>query len=659
MGYKFFLSMAVRNLKANRKYYGPFMLAAIITTAMFFMMISLLEINFVQTNSSLSTLIGIGGIVIGLFSVIFLIYTNSVIQKTRQKELGLYSILGFEKKHLVRVMFLENSLVASGSIGLGILGGLVFGYLNFLFLNYLMKLPVPMAFSFAPKSVLITVITFAGIFSLLFFFNLFRIVRTKPIHLLKEGTAGEREPKASWLIFLAGLLSIGAGYWLSLTTEDLTVFVNLLLAIVLVIIGTYGLFTAGSIIILKLTKRNKQLYYQPGPFISISGMLYRMKAHGVGLANISILSTMVIVAVSTTISMYVGTESSIDSLLPTDHQLNVFSPDQKGELLTEQMADMQGVIQKFSTENGQQITDLTMIRLVSFMGDIENNVLTQSNYNFSSQYRDVKLLPQVDFSQLTGTHLQLDDQEVGVYSYDDKSAPENLTLWGRTYAVKVLDEIPESLKNNESMYELTLVVMPTIQAMDQLTQASQRDDFPLSYMGKFAFNLINASQTEDLQFSQELQVFLENYDSDYGYYYQSRSQLREEWYIMNGGFLFLGIFLGGLFLIGTILITYFKQISEGMADRERIQIMQKVGLSREMTKDATNSQVLWLFFLPIVVAVIHTLFAFPILNKLLGLLGVGKASIVMLSIASVALVFMAIFWLIYKATSKVYLEIVD
>ncbi len=659
MGFKFFLRMAVRNLKSNRKFYGPFMVAAAITAAMFFMMISLLEISFVESNSSLSALIMIGGTVIGLFSVIFLIYTNSVIQKTRQKELGLYSVLGLEKKHLVRVMFMENSLVACGSILLGVIVGIVFGYLNFLFINYLMQLPVPMEFAFAPKSVLLTVLVFAGIFTLLFFFNVLRIIRAKPIHLLKESSAGEREPKGSWLIFLAGLLFVGAGYWLSFTTEDVKVFVNLFLAIILVIIGTYGLFTAGSIIILKLMKRNKGLYYQPGPFISISGMLYRMKAHAVGLANISILSTMVIVAVSTTLSMYVGTEKTLEALSPTEHSVTIISSDQSGELLTQQLGDMQGAVQNFSAERGRQVTDLTLVRAVNLMGSIENNELFQSDYSFTSETWDIRLMPQMDFNQLAETNLQLADDELGFYSSKDKAAPENLTIWGQTYVVKVIDEIPESLKNYESLYELNMLVMPTVQAIDRLNRLTKEDEFPLKYNASLGYNLNEASEAEDKQYSQELHAFLDSYQADYDFYYQARSDQHEEWYIMNGGLLFLGIFLGGLFLIGTILITYFKQISEGMADRERIQIMQKVGLSRDMTKKATNAQVLWLFFLPIMVAVIHTLFAFPILNKLLALLGVTYTTIVWVSIASVALIFMAIYWLIYKGTSKVYLDIVE
>lgn len=659
MGLKFFLRMATRNLKANRKFYGPFIVAAAITTAMFFMMISLLEIDFVKNNSSLSALMMIGGTVIGLFSVIFLIYTNSVIQKNRQKEIGLYSVLGFEKKHILRVMFLENSLVAGVSILLGVLGGLVFGYLNFLFINYLMQLPVPMEFTFAPLAVLVTVVVFVGIFSLLFFFNVLRMVRVTPIHLLKESSAGEREPKGSWLIFIAGLLLTGAGYWLSLTTKDLEVFLNLLLAIVLVIIGTYALFTAGSIIVLKLMKRNKKLYYQPGPFISISGMLYRMKTHAIGLANISILSTMVIVAVSTTLSMYVGTEKALESLSPSEHRVTIISEDQSGELLTEQLGELQGAVQTFTAETERQMTDLTLVRLVNLMGSIENDELLQSDYSFTSPSWDIKLIPQTDFKQLAGTDWQLAEHEVAFYSSEAKEAPETLNILGQNYAVKVIDEIPNGLKNHNSLYELNVIVMPTTQDIDRLNALTREDDFPLNYNASLAFNLNEASQVEDKAYYQELASFLEGYESDYSLYYEARSQQREEWYIMNGGLLFLGVFLGGLFLIGTILITYFKQISEGMADRERIQIMQKVGMSREMTKKATNAQVLWLFFLPILVAIIHTLFAFPILNQLLGLLGVANTQIVWLSIASVAFVFMAIYWLIYKATSKVYLDIVE
>lgn len=662
MGVKFFIRMAARNIKTNRKFYGPFILAAAITTAMFFMMISLLDNSFVQEEVTLKTMLQLGIWVIGIFSVIFLMYTNAVIRKTRQKEMGLYSILGLEKKHLTYLVFWENGLVASVSILLGLLTGLVLGYLNFLLINYLMQLSVPLAFSFSPISLLVTAGVFALIFCLLFLFNIGQILRAKPIHLLKNSQAGEGEPKASWLIFIFAIACLGAGYWISLTTESpISVIINLFVAVILVILGTYGLFTAATIVILKALKRNKGLYYKAGPFISISGMLYRMKAHAIGLANISILSTMVIVAVSTTISMYVGTENSLETRYPVDHSISIWPYSTETNDLTENLDLLNETVQAYTAETEQTISELIQYQEVNLMGHVKESQLVPSDIPYEATVSEIIFLPKDDFQTMSQQTINLSEEEIAIYTTDDDAKGlSQLTIFEQTFTVSYLEETPEQFNTMQTLSDEIVIVLPTMEAFNRILQEVQTENLPYNARGVVEFGLDEATSAEELAFAKGLGNHLETISVfANGNFYESRSLQREEWYIMNGGFLFLGIFLGMLFLIGTILITYFKQISEGLADRERIQIMQKVGLSREMTRKSTNSQVLWLFFLPIIVAVTHTAFAYPILSKLLTLFGIVNQTIIIASIAIVVLVFMLLYWLIYKATSKIYLRIVE
>ncbi|WP_373761446.1 FtsX-like permease family protein, partial [Jeotgalibaca porci] len=347
----FYFKMALRNIRANKQLYLPYGISALLTVSMLFQMLSLMSNKFegMRGVDSLILLFRFGSVIIGIFSLIFLLYTNSFLIKRRKKEVGLYGILGLEKRHVARILFLESLLVGTMTILLGLGLGALLGQLLFLFLNYLLKLPIQMAYSLEPLNFVLTATVFAGIFFIAYLYNVSQVTFSNPIQLLRGEKEGEKEPKSNVLLFILGLLLLGAGYYISLTISDpIAALLNFFVAVLLVIGGTYLLFTSGSIYILKRMKKNQKLYYQPRAFISISGMLYRMKQNAMGLANIAILSCMVIIALATTTAIYVGSENALGSHIATDHQATVYYDEEK--TIDAVQADLGKVTERIQTD---------------------------------------------------------------------------------------------------------------------------------------------------------------------------------------------------------------------------------------------------------------------------------------------------------------------
>ncbi|HLR92272.1 MAG TPA: ABC transporter permease, partial [Atopostipes sp.] len=372
----FSLKMAWRNIQSNRQLYIPYLLSSIVTVAMFHMMASLMTNDYVQERSStLPTLFAMGTFVVAIFSIVFIFYANSFLVKRRKKEWGLYSILGLEKKHIARILITETLIVGGINILVGLLVGILFGQLSFMFLNYLLQLPFSMTYAISWEMTLLTIGLFIGIFFLTLLYNIAQVTFSNPIHLLKGSDQGEKEPKSSPFLFLIGLVTLGAGYYISVTIEDpLSAISEFFTAVLLVIVGTYLLFNAGSIIVLKWMKRSERIYYQPGPFISISGMLYRMKQHATGLANISILAVMVIVAVSTTVTIFVGTEETLQNRFPEENNVSfVTDLETTSETLAVSAQSVISEVTERTEESGLEVVDGTSYRYASLMGEIDGN----------------------------------------------------------------------------------------------------------------------------------------------------------------------------------------------------------------------------------------------------------------------------------------------
>ncbi|OUL07641.1 ABC transporter [Sedimentibacter sp. SX930] len=647
----FFSKLALRNLKSNKQIYFPYIFASIATVAMFYMMVALRGNKFIQTRSdTLSLLFALGAIVVGVFSFIFILYTNSFLIKRRKKEIGLYAILGMKKSHVSRILAIESIVTSFFSIVVGLMVGHLLGELAFLVLNYALKFGIEMSFPFTIQAMLIAIGLFALIFLTTLVYNITQVTFSNPIQLIKGKQTGEREPKSSLILFILSLLLIGSGYWMSLTIDNpLDAMIYFFLAVLLVIAGTYFLFISGSIFILKKLKKNKQLYYRPSPFISISGMLYRMKQNAVGLANITILATMVIVAVSTTAAIFIGTEDTLTVRLPYENQRTYYEPVDLEEQLE--------AIEKETETNGLKVTGTEMYVYYNLFSIIEDNKIMIGESDFAKEIPDtVQLLVKEDYERIADETIQLQSDEVLIFDSKNRFDFSTLLIGDTTYQVKAKIENP--LKMDKSQSPNMIVVVDSKEILESIIETDFRSrgvELPIVADAVISWDT-TGTQEQKKDYSDKMAANVSDSDNSY---FQSRELMREEWNTMNGGFLFLGIFLGVLFTFGAALITYFKQVSEGYDDREKFQIMQKVGLDKQMIRKTTRLQIVWMFLLPLIIAVTHVTFAFPIIQKLLLLFSVVNTALVFWCFIGVIVGFSVIYWIIYQVTSKVYYNIVE
>ena len=624
---------------------------------MFFLMVSLMTNKFVQERSAtLPSMFLIGVVVIGIFSIIFILYTNSFLIKRRKKEIGLYGILGLEKKHVAKILFFETVFTSLLSIAAGLVAGLIFGRLVFMLLNYLLRLPTDIAYSTSLVSVAATIGLFIGIFGITFLYNVSQFTFANPIKLLKGKQEGEKEPKGSLILFILSLVFLGWGYWISITIPDpLAALEKFFLAVLFVIIGTYLLFISGSIFILKAMKKNKRIYYRPGAFISISGMLYRMKQNAVGLANICILASMVIIAVSTTATMFIGAEETLGNSYPYENNMTLIGDREDIDAINSRFFELQEQLREETEAAGLEVTEMESYRYQNMFGQLEGQQFIFEQSIVGSELPVfLQILPLEDFNAMSGNSYSLSDDEALYYHSTGTYQKDELTIGEQNYRLTAIEnEFSEEMGLTESL----ALVVPDISHLKQI-KADFENQFPedtfTTIDAEIGWNTTGAEE-EKREFAEQM---VDEYSWNSDRHYESRLLQREEWYSINGGFLFLGIFLGLLFTIGTVLITYFKQVSEGFDDREKFQIMQKVGLDKEMIRESTRSQIVWMFLLPIVIATIHVIFAYPIVQKLLLIFGVTNDVTWLLSFTGVVIAFAAVYWIIYRVTSKVYYSIV-
>lgn len=657
MNNRFFTSLAVRNIKSNKQLYVPYLLSSTAIITMFYLMSSLLTNKFVQERSSvLPTLFAMGTIVIGIFSFIFILYINSFLIKRRKKEIGLYGILGLEKKHVAKILFFETLITTFVSIAGALIVGQVFGRLFFMLLNYLLRLPTDINYSTSPMTALITAGLFAGVFAITYLYNVSQFTFANPIKLLKGKKEGEKEPKGSILLFILSLVLIGWGYGISLTIADpLSAISKFFLAVLLVIMGTYLLFITGSIYILKALKKNKRIYYRPGPFISISGMLYRMKQNAVGLANICILASMVIIAVSTTVTIFVGTEETLENRFPKENNMTLNGTDLSQEELNTQFVGLQGKFREEAQKMELKVTDMESYRYLTVFGNLEGNRLVfEEGFPAANVPIYIQVLLLEDFNEMAGKQIELSNGEALYYHSKGALNQQNIVIGDQEFKLKEADY---DFGGEAAIVTTMVLIVPELSQIEMVSEIYQQElpqANPASIDAFIGWNTDGTNAQKKALGKQMKQLS----SASESLSFESREAFREEWYSMNGGFLFLGIFLGLLFTIGTVLITYFKQVSEGFDDREKFQIMQKVGLDKDMIHESTRSQIVWMFLLPIVTATIHVIFAYPIVRKMLTVFGVTSEITWLLSFTGVVVAFSAIYWMIYRITSRVYYSIV-
>lgn len=659
-----YTKLAITNIKNNRQFYFPYLLTGIITVAMFYIMCALESNPGIQSMPGAKDLglilrLGIG--VIGIFAVIFLFYTNSFIIKRRKKELGIYNILGMEKRHIAKILSKEAFFTAIIAIGGGLVTGVLFHKLACMLLYRMIGFNGGITFSFSKKGVMITAILFAIVYLLTYIYDLFQVQLANPIELLQSGNKGEREPKTKAIMAVLGVLCLGAGYFIAITTKNpikaLTLF---FVAVILVIIGTYLLFTAGSIALLKILRRNKGYYYQTKHFTSVSGMIYRMKQNAVGLANICILSTMVLVAVSTTVSLYVGVEDIMKERYP--NEINIRAYYDTGAPSEDSIAP---IVEKSVKESGRKIRheeDYLELYFAAIKDQGQYSLDKEKVKTAGDRVSGFVVLTREDCKKKYNEEIpELAENEVALFTIK-KTDMDTLVLENRSYHVKEIKQF-QNTEDFETiadmMDEYYYVIVNDVQDMERLWQL-QKDIYQenSSSISRQVRLDIDGDSEQKKECFENIKTALGPEQAKARILIDSRQSSLDEFYQIYGGFLFLGLFLGILFLMITVLIIFYKQISEGYDDKERFSIMEKVGMSNDEVKATIRSQVRTVFFLPILMAAVHVGMAFPMIKRLLSLFGLSNTALFAGCMAGTILVFALIYLLVFLKTSKTYYKIV-
>ena len=675
MGKLLYPRLAWQNIKGDRRFFAPYFLALLGNVAAFYIMTALaVDPGMSQLHGAMyvQSFCFMGMFIAAVFSAVFLLYVNGFLMKQRKKALGLYNILGMGKSHIAAVLFFETLFVGGAGIVCGLLTGLLFHKLVTLALYKLLRFAVPFGFAISWDAMARTAILFGVLIGLTLLSNLNKVRVSKPIELLYGGQVGEREPRTKWFMTLLGVLTLGAGYYIALrTTNGMEAIAFYFVAVFLVIIGTYCLFTAVSIFVLKALRRNKRFYYKTSHFIGVSGMLYRMKQNAVGLANICILSTMVMVMVSGTLSLYLGTQDIVDRQAPSDLTVLVrYDPDEAEPFDPAAMLRFQ---EGFIQDQGYSVSeDLIYSSFTFTVGRLPDSSYTTENdlVTLGTAITTIQVLTQDAYAAATGVSLGLEAGEVAFGGEEDVltihwGALEGAGSFGRS-DLTVAQHLEESLSADAAVSDTsTLVVADTAALMElyeKQKEAYGEDSSWMEWQASFSVDAtdeeLRAVQQAYNQYVRDDAVFAGT-GKWWSCGWTLRCDVEADAYGLAGGFLFLGIFLGTIFLMATVLIIYYKQISEGYEDKARFEIMQKVGLSREEVRASIRSQVLMVFFLPIAVAAIHILFDFNMVEKLLTLFQVYNTTLTALCTLGTVLVFFLVYGAVYLLTARTYYKIVE
>lgn len=650
----FFPRLALVNLVRNGRFYGPYLLSCGMTAAMYYILSYLTRSDIVASVRGagyLQSLMYIGVLVVALFAAILLLYANSFVMKRRRRELGLYNILGLEKRHIAHLMVWETIYCAAASILGGLAAGVLLSKLVLLLLLQVSHLPVQYGFEISLPAMGRTAMLFGILFLLTLVWNLAGLLRSRPVELLHSASAGEREPKTRRLLVVLGAVTLGTGYAAALTVADpVSALAYFFLAVVLVMIGTYCLFTAGSIAFLKHLRNTPRYYYQPKHFTAVAGLLYRMKQNAVGLANICILSTMVLVTVSTTVSLYAGLEDTLDRMFPYDVDVVQSLEGVPREEAESATADTLERVQTAAAEAGRKVELLQWSTLLDTVGWYTGNTFTLSTQD--GVHTQIQVLTADDYGRLTGHTVALEPDEV-LAQAENLSLPE--TFYMEDLPFRIAGTITDFPRYNDSVFISGQTARLSLVVADESVLSAVRDRDSGDDRREFHVQMnLDGTEAEKQAFVDPLLAA----DVNDVYSVISRQDNAVDLYTMYGGFLFLGVFLGLLFLLSTVLIIYYKQISEGYEDQRRYQIMRQVGMSPREVRASIRSQVLLVFFLPLVTAGIHVAAAFPMLCKLLELFNLFDVRLFALCAAGTLLVFCAIYALVYGLTTRAYSRIV-
>ncbi len=675
----FYPKLAFDGIRKNKKMYLPYILTSIGMVMMYYIIIFLQfsqSIKDAVQSSTVTQILGLGSWVIAIFSCIFLFYTNSFLIKRRKKEFGLYNILGMDKHNLGIILFWETLIIAAISLVVGLAAGIAFSKLaELIFLN-LLKSDATFDLTVSSQGIGLCAIIFTVINILLFFNSLRQVQFSSAISLVKSEQTGEKPPKGNWIFGILGVLLLGGAYYISLSIkEPLQALTLFFVAVIMVIIGTYLIMISGSVLFCRLLQKNKKYYYKSNHFVSVSSMVYRMKRNGAGLASICILATMVLVMISSTTSLYFGEEDALTSRYPREININFTTLDT--QIYKDGQADkIRSEIDKIAKKrNANAHNSLTYLAgVLSGMvtdGNVETyvrNVYSGTvDYNRVFQFNFVSI---DDYNKIMGTDYKLKDGEAMIYLFrkDSNFNGDKLSFnGGQSF------KIVKYLDNFISQSDAAMTVVPTmavfVNDLDKATQGMtdathQHDSEPVvNFKWSYGFDT-GLSEDEQIALSKDINSYLTDVSDDFKEYIhstevESREQNRLDFFGLYGGLFGLGIILSIVFIFAAVLIIYYKQISEGYEDQARFDIMQKVGMTKKEIRKSINSQLLTVFFLPLIFAGMHLAFAAPIIKKLLLLFNLTNLNLFIVTILISFAAFALFYMIVYKITSSAYYKIVS
>ncbi len=666
----FYTRLAWDGIRKNKRLYFPYILTGSVMVTMFYILGYLAEspaLSGFSGGSVIMSIMPLGSAVIGIFSLLFLFYTNSFLIRQRYREFGLYNVLGMDKRNISRIMFREALTVGTMAIGSGLIIGVALSKTAELGLFNLAGLKINYRFSVGVKALWQTALVFAAIYFVLLLNSLIKVKLSKPLELMKAGRVGEKIPKRTWIYTVIGVIFLGSAYYLAISIkEPLAALSVFFAAVVLVIGGTYMLFMSGSVVLCRLLQKNKKYYYSPNHFVSVSSMVYRMKRNGAGLASICILLTMVLVMISSTASLYFGSEDALDTRYPKG--VNIKLSYNTADGISDENAEH---IEDIIIKNSAEYVRLSRIRTGSVPGLINDDGITVNydpDMDFSlSTYNNIGYLSVIsldDYNSMSENAETLGDGECLIYYPRGKYTADTFTVEnGKPYKVKkVLGSFISSGDGNSALIVPTvyMVVKDFAKFAEPMESLKNSDGDPM-----IVFNLLYGFDMESADSEMSAASAIknafrnENFADGERYSVESRESNRADFFQTFGGLFFLGIMLSIVFLLAAVLIIYYKQISEGYEDRSRFEIMKKVGMTKRDIRKSINSQILTVFFSPLVFAGIHMCFAFPFIWKMLIMFNLSNMPFIIAVMAVCFAVFGLFYALVYKITSNSYYAIVN
>lgn len=665
----FYSKFALNNLVKNKRFIVPYVLSTIFTIMSFYILSSLAfgdNLNKLPNGiEATKQVLSLGIIVIAIFSTIFLFYTYSFLVKRRVKEFGLYAVLGMTKKQIAKILVLETIFIAVTTIVVGIGLGILFDKLMLLVLLKLFSATVTFGFSITPIAIVFSVLLFGGVYFLLLLYTVIKIARLRIVALLKDENKGEKEPKSRWILAIIGLALIGYGYYTAQTVQNpVKAILVFFYAVIAVIIGTYLVFMAVSITVLKIMKNNKNFYYKPKNFISVSGLLYRMKRNAVGLANICILSTMVLVTMGSTSALYAGMEKSYNERFPRQIMVAGYNS------TSEKLKKIENNAKLSAKEAGTEVEDMVSYNSLPMVGRlVEDKFNFESNVGVDlSNVKMIVVLELKDYNKVANKNKTLESNEIllhidkkGNYNHN------NISLNGSDYKIKEkLSEFPGALGSAaanfmDTYYAVVKDDKEVTKLATKLTDLSSKELEKRGISIQTGIPTVQNYVAFNIKDTDKEAKVIENFkklEKENSVNIEGKDENKLTFRGIFASFLFIGVFISLIFVTSQVVIMYYKQISEGYEDKGNFEIMRKVGITDKQIKQSIRSQVLLIFFSPLIIATLHTIVAYPFIEKILRLFLVTDNSIFLQALAVTIVVFAIFYLIVYAITSKIYYRII-